>query len=49
MSVVFAVAYSSFFLKHKPIKIIFLTKLKKGVKRERKQREQLVTLEEFSM
>jgi hypothetical protein len=49
MSVVFAVADSKFFLRHNLIKIFFLTKLKKGEKRERKQREQLVTLEEFSM
>ena len=38
-----------FFVKHKPIQMIVLTKLIKGVKRERKQREQLVTLEKFSM
>jgi len=41
--------FKGFFLRHNPIKIFFLTKLKKGEKRERKQREQLVTLEEFSM
>ena len=38
-----------YFLKRKPIKMIFLTKFKKGVKRERKHRELLVTLEEFSI
>jgi hypothetical protein len=50
MSVVFVVVDSKVvFLRHNPIQIFFLTKLKKGEKRERKQREQLVTLEEFSM
>jgi hypothetical protein len=49
MSVVFAVSDSKVFLRHNPIKIVVLTKFKKGEKRERKQREQLVTLGEFSM
>jgi hypothetical protein len=45
MSVVFVVADSKVFLRHNTIKKKFLTKLKKGEKREKKQREQLVTLE----
>jgi hypothetical protein len=49
MSVAFTIADSKVILRHNPIKIICVTKLKKGEKRERKQREQLVTLDEFSM